>query len=73
MSSTAAKTELAEVGSSVRVRRAVVASAGKNPGGVVNLDAEDFAQLEECMTNQQGPNEAMLQAAKFHKTWTSGR
>jgi hypothetical protein len=56
----------------VRVRRAVV-RAPKIPTGVVQLDADDFAQLEECMTQPRGPNQAMISAMDLHRSLTSRR
>ena len=56
--------------SSVRVRRVVSSLADR---GVVTLDADDFAQLEECMTQQKGPTERMLRAVELHRSLTSRR
>lgn len=56
-------TKKATGGDAVRVRRARIASESILGGGVVHLGAEDFAQIDECMTNPKGPNELMLAAA----------
>ena len=63
----------AATGTGVRVRRARVAAPAGNEGGVVSIGADDFAQLEECMTQSQGPNERMIRAAEMHRALTTRR
>jgi hypothetical protein len=55
----------------VRARRVMVAA--RNPVEGVVFGAEDFSQLEECMTEKRGPNSTMSQAISLHRHLTSRR
>ena len=57
----------------VHVRFARVAPGPAADRGVVTLDANDFAQFEQCMTQPRGPNEAIQAAGQLHRELTSRR
>jgi hypothetical protein len=57
----------------VKVRFARVNSNSASLGGVVHLDADDFARFEECMNQPKGPTEALLRAARLHQEMASHR
>jgi hypothetical protein len=72
MADNAKKTAEAISSGAIRARRAMVAAPKSQDEGVV-LGAEDFAQLQECMTQNRTPNAVMISAMELHRQLTSRR